>query len=248
MSSSLVSVLMTSFNREKFIAEAIESVINSSFQNWELIIVDDWSQDSTVSISKNYAMKDSRIRVYVNEVNLGDYPNRNMAASYAVGKYLMFCDSDDTILPHGIEYCYNAMEKFPQAEFGLFWAYKISDPFLRRPIDSINSNFFGEPFLGMGPGSTIINKLFFDQIGKYPVKYGPANDMYFNIKVATLTNIVLLPKKFSHYRIHEHQERNNLISYLLNNYLYLKDVFSEINIPLSNLKREWVLKQIKEDF
>ncbi|MBN2662839.1 MAG: glycosyltransferase family 2 protein, partial [Bacteroidales bacterium] len=94
-----VSVLMTAYNREKYIAEAIESVIASTYQNWELIIVDDGSKDKTVEIAKQYEAKDPRIKVYINEKNLGDYPNRNKAASYAKGKYLKFVDADDLIYP-----------------------------------------------------------------------------------------------------------------------------------------------------
>src|SRR4051812_47750099 len=91
----LVSVLMTSYNREKYIAQAIESVIASTYSNLELIIVDDCSKDSTVSIARSYAENDKRVKVYVNEKNLGDYPNRNKAASYATGKYLKYVDADD---------------------------------------------------------------------------------------------------------------------------------------------------------
>lgn len=77
MNKAIVSVLMTSYNREKYVAEAIESVIAQTFTEWELIIVDDQSKDATVSIAKDYAKKDSRIKVYINNHNLGDYPNRN---------------------------------------------------------------------------------------------------------------------------------------------------------------------------
>ena len=89
----LVSVLMTAYNREKYIAEAIESVLASTYSNLELIIVDDCSKDNTLQIATNYQAKDDRIKVYKNEKNLGDYPNRNKAASYAKGKYLKYVDS-----------------------------------------------------------------------------------------------------------------------------------------------------------
>ncbi len=79
MIQSLISILMTAYNREHYITEAIESVLASTYQNWELIIVDDGSKDDTVSIAKSYAAEDARIKVHVNEKNLGDYPNRNRA-------------------------------------------------------------------------------------------------------------------------------------------------------------------------
>src|SRR5436853_5775843 len=110
MDKPLVSVLMTAYNREQFIGEAIESVLSSTYKNFELIIVDDCSGDSTVSIAKDYGRKDSRIKVYVNEKNLGDYQNRNKAATYASGKYLKYADSDDKLFPDGLNYCVRVME------------------------------------------------------------------------------------------------------------------------------------------
>src|SRR5690348_3619706 len=74
--SPIVSVLMTAYNREKYISQAIESVLRSSLTNFELIIVDDVSKDRTVEIARNYAAKDNRVLVFVNEKNLGDYGNR----------------------------------------------------------------------------------------------------------------------------------------------------------------------------
>jgi glycosyltransferase involved in cell wall biosynthesis len=244
----LISVLMTAYNREQYIAEAIESVINSTYQNWELIIVDDGSKDNTVAIAKSYAEKDPRIKFYQNEVNLGDYPNRNKAASYANGEYLMHCDSDDSLLPDGIEYCIKSMLQFPESNFGIYWARNASTPFIRTPEVAAKKNFFGEPFLAIGPGSTILKRDYFLKIGNYPVKYGPANDMYFNIKAICFTKVVLLPRRFSNYRIHDNQERNNFKSYLLNGYLYNKDAFEELPIPLTTSEINWLKKKNKRRF
>ena len=75
MEAPLVSVLMTAYNRQQFIAEAIESVLASTYINFELIIVDDCSKDDTVLIAKTYEKLDARIQVHINEQNLGDYGN-----------------------------------------------------------------------------------------------------------------------------------------------------------------------------
>ena len=123
MSKPLASVLMTAYNREDFIAEAIESVIASTYENWELIIVDDQSKDRTVEIIKKYVALDERIKLYVNDINLGDYSNRNKAASYARGKYIKYVDSDDIIYPHCLQVMIASMEKFPIACIGFanYW-------------------------------------------------------------------------------------------------------------------------------
>ena len=103
MTRCKVSILTTVYNRDKYLAACINSVLASSYQDWELIIVDDVSTDTSLAISKSYEQKDARIKVYVNDKNLGDYPNRNKAASYAKGKYLKYLDADDLIYPRGLE-------------------------------------------------------------------------------------------------------------------------------------------------
>lgn len=166
----LVSVLMTAYNREKYIAEAIESVINQTYFNWELIIVDDCSQDKTVEIAKKYEAKDKRIKVYVNEQNLGDYPNRNKAASFAKGEFLKYLDADDLLYPHSIHAMVHAMLCHPTAAYG-FCVNSANDT-LRYPIlfnsrQAFKKHFFQGGFFYAGPGGAIIRKNYFFRVGGF---------------------------------------------------------------------------------
>lgn len=229
----LVSVLMTVYNREVFIVEAIESVLASTLKNFELIIVDDCSTDNSVAIAKMYAAKDNRIRVYSNDKNLGDYPNRNIAASFATGKYIKYLDSDDKFYDFSLAYCVNIMEENPNAAWGLLSFYKGDEAVILTPKQSITRHFFIKPFLTTGPDGSIYKKEFFDKIGGFSTIYGPANDYYTNIISATKGNLILMTKDFFYYRIHEGQEKNNQYGYLYNNYCllknatpYLKDFFT----------------------
>ena len=183
-SKPLVSVLITAYNREKLIVEALESVLECTYRNIEIIIVDDVSSDNTLNVIKAFAEKDSRIRYYQNEKNLGDYPNRNRAASYARGEYITYLDSDDKMLPGGLEQCMEGMLKFPDAGIGMHWAESKGQPFIFSKEEAIKRHFFNNAFLVVGPGGTVLKKSFFDGIKGYPEKYGPANDMYFNLKAA----------------------------------------------------------------
>ena len=114
-----VSVLMTAYNREAFIGQSIESVLASDFGDFELIVVDDCSKDGTLEIAKRFEKLDKRVKVYVNSQNLGDYPNRNMAASYATGKYLKYVDADDTLYDYCLSVMVRYTDRFPEAGFGL---------------------------------------------------------------------------------------------------------------------------------
>ncbi|CAN5351362.1 hypothetical protein BH09BAC2_BH09BAC2_15810 [soil metagenome] len=240
---------MTAYNREKYITEAIESVLASTYLNWELIIVDDGSNDRTVEIANEYAAKDKRIIVYVNEKNLGDYPNRNKAAEYAQGKYIMNVDSDDKIFIDGVQKCVAVMESFPDADFGIYVKNEEQKkPYLLDSKAAFVNHFFNKPFLVVGPGGTIIKREFFKKINCYPVKYGPANDMYFNLKAAAFSSVAILPFPFLFYRIHEGQQINNKYSYLYNNYLYLRDAVKELPLSLNKKQMSWISKKNKRRF
>ena len=244
----LVSVLMTAYNRQEFISEAIQSVLASTYQNWELIIVDDCSKDDTVAIANSFAKNDNRISVYVNEKNLGDYPNRNRAASFANGEYIMYCDSDDQFFPGSIEKAVSAMLLFPGISYGLNSPIKIQTPTHLESREAIRKHFFESPIFMFGPGATIIKRQFFESIGGFPVKYGPANDMYYHLKVASQTTVVLIPFHLINYRRHDGQEINNHQSYLYNNYLYLKDALSELNLPLTMSEKKFLRDKNKRRF
>ena len=90
-----ISVLIPSHNVEKYIRECLDSIVNQTFKEMEIICIDDGSTDSTLDILNEYALKDSRIRVYENKENKGVGYTRNYLLSLAKGKYIYFMDSDD---------------------------------------------------------------------------------------------------------------------------------------------------------
>jgi glycosyltransferase involved in cell wall biosynthesis len=244
----LVSVLMTAYNREKYIAEAIESVLSSIYKNFELIIVDDCSNDRTVEIVREFALKDEKIRFYINEKNLGDYANRNKAAEYAKGKYIKYCDSDDKLFDWTLDYCVKMMEKYPDAGMGILNLNKDIRKEYLSPADAINMNFFQKEILAIGPSGTILRKEAFEKIGYYKPDYGPASDMYFNLKMASAFPIVLLDKVFFFYRVHAGQQIQNKYGYVCYNYKYLKDILAYPGFPLTREQKCYLLKKAKRSF
>ena len=97
----LVSIIMPSYNAKQYIKEAINSVISQTYQNWELIIVDDCSSDKTVDIIQTF--KEPRIRLFQNKKNSGAAISRNRALCEARGKWIAFLDSDDVWHPQKLE-------------------------------------------------------------------------------------------------------------------------------------------------
>lgn len=107
----LVSIIMPAYNCEKLIGTTIESVINQSYKNWELIVVDDCSSDNTYGIVKRYMKKDRRIKLYKLDKNSGPAMARNKAIEKAKGKYLAFLDSDDIWFPDKLRKQLHFMEE-----------------------------------------------------------------------------------------------------------------------------------------
>lgn len=95
MSTPLVSIIMCTYNRARYLPEAIQSVLDQEFKDWELIILDDTSIDNTEEVVKSYSSADSRIKYIKNDTNLGIAKNRNKGLAEALGKYIAVLDSDD---------------------------------------------------------------------------------------------------------------------------------------------------------
>ena len=92
----LVSIIVPVYNVEQYLARSLDSIIKQSLKNIEIIIVNDGSTDSSITIAKKYAKKDSRIKI-VNQINKGLGGARNTGIKHSISKYIMFVDSDDTI-------------------------------------------------------------------------------------------------------------------------------------------------------
>lgn len=111
--SPKLSVIMAAYNAEKFITEAIESILNQSFDNFEFLIVDDASTDATVSIIESFAQKDSRIHIFHNTENRGQAYARNTALQNARGEYTAILDADDIALPDRLEKQLTFLQRHP---------------------------------------------------------------------------------------------------------------------------------------
>lgn len=111
MGADLVSIIMPSFKCGRFIEESIRSVQAQTYQNWELIIVDDCSEDDTISIVLELKKNDDRISLYQNASNSGAAVSRNAALRNAKGRWIAFLDSDDLWEPTKLEKQIKFMEE-----------------------------------------------------------------------------------------------------------------------------------------
>lgn len=134
-SKPLVSCIIIFFNAEKFFEEAIESVLTQTYENWELLLADDGSTDSSTAIAQKYAQKyPGKIRYleHENHQNRGMSATRNLGIRHAKGEYIAFLDSDDVWLPIKLEQQVAIMEAYPEAGmvYGrpLYWSSWSGNP------------------------------------------------------------------------------------------------------------------------
>ncbi|MEM0984870.1 MAG: glycosyltransferase [Pseudomonadota bacterium] len=143
--TDLVSIVMPAFNTEAFIGEAIESVRAQTYSNWELLIVEDGSDDRTLKIATDYASKDQRIRVFENP---GKYQTaaRNHAFENALGKYACFLDSDDIMYPDGLRARVKALQENKQVRLvhGVVCRIGENGRDLRSPIAKMSPVSFDD--------------------------------------------------------------------------------------------------------
>lgn len=103
MDFPLISIALCTYNGEKYLAEQLDSIVNQTYKNIEVIAVDDCSTDHTLSILQEFATKDSRVKIYSNEVNRGYSKNFEYAISLCNGDYIAVSDQDDIWVPDKLE-------------------------------------------------------------------------------------------------------------------------------------------------
>ncbi|MBL4681059.1 MAG: glycosyltransferase [Pseudomonadales bacterium] len=197
VNSPLVSVVMTLYNGEKYLRSAIESVLQQTYLNFELVIVDDCSEDSSLAIANEYAGKDDRVRVFSNPKNLMLSKSLNRALELSKGVYIARMDQDDISLPDRFLKQVAFMESsLKTAIVGCDIAIldesgkRISQRNYFETDEEIRKNiFFFSPFCHP---AVMIRKNAIEHIGGYDQYYSPADDyeLYFRLgKQGRLHNI-----------------------------------------------------------
>lgn len=124
--SDLISIILPVYNGEKYLRESIDSVIAQSYQNWELLILDDCSTDHSPEVAKEYEGRDGRIHYYRNEHNLRLPRNLNKGFSLAKGDYLTWTSDDNRYKPNALERMHSALALDSRAQF-VFASCRIID-------------------------------------------------------------------------------------------------------------------------
>lgn len=197
----LVSVIIPAYNAELYIAEAIDSILEQTYTNFEVIVIDDASTDKTVAIIKRYEKKDKRLRIYKNKKNMGIGANRSRGIELAKGEYICWQDADDVALPSRLQLQVNYLDThsdvgvvggfikfFDENTDGPVRRYAETDGLLRRNIFRYNP---------VAQPASMFRKECFDKVGFYDETYKVSEDldMLFRVgvhyKFANVQQVVL---------------------------------------------------------
>lgn len=201
----ILSVLMPVFNSEQFVAEAIESILNQTFKDFEFLILDDASTDKSLEIIKDFEKRDSRIKIYQNDKNLGVVASRNKLINLSKGKYIAWLDSDDVAIETRLKKQVNFLEAHP--EIGMTGAYPIiideNGKKIRKwwfetdPQKLKIELFFHSPFLS---SSVMIRKSCLPQ-NFYDSKFAVAEDFDLYSKISENSDVANISEILVKYRI-----------------------------------------------
>jgi len=203
-----VTVVITSFNREKYIAASIQSVLGSTFSDFELLVLDDASTDGTVEEARRCADRDRRVRVVVNERNLGQFGNRNRAIDLVTTPLLKYHDSDDVMYPHCLETMARILLDEPSAGFAMSAGRAWSGgpcPMALSPQMAYAREYLGSGMFAGGPAVALFRTDVLRKLGGFPNR-GVASDYCFWLKACAVTSVVLVPADLFWYRVHRGQE------------------------------------------
>lgn len=196
-----VSVVIPAYNAAKYLPAAIESILSQTFQDFEVIILDDCSTDNTWDVIQEYAKRNARIRPFRNLRNLGIAGNRNKGVSLATGKYLVWQDADDISLPTRIEKQLHFMELHPEVGIvgGYIELFRDQTNLGVRKYPSVDAAirqciFRYSP---IAQPAAMIRMEVLLQVGEYDLKYPPAEDLDMTFRIgekyvlANLQEVVL---------------------------------------------------------
>jgi len=211
----LVSVIMPNYNNEKYLAEAIESILNQTYKNFEFVILDDCSTDNSWNIIQNYAKKDNRIKAFRNKKNLKIVKTRNKGFELMspTSKYIAIFDSDDVSMPERLEKQIAFLEKNP--DYGLIGTHTyiinesseiIASRKYETDLKKIIKNMLKKS--PVAQPSVMVRTSVLEDVGHYNEKYTRCQDYELWFRIAKSFKIGNLDEFLIKYRVSKTQGKS----------------------------------------
>ena len=258
----LVSICIPTYNGAEYLPRCIDSVLAQSFDNFEVVIVDDFSTDDTLAIARRYAAVDARIRVTQNEQNLGLVPNWNKCVAVAKGEWIKFVFQDDTVYPDCLaemlkaarnqtllvacqrEIVFEAGTDAPTRKWYLDHCAKIAALFADEPVisaeraqeralDHFGVNLFGEPT------SVLVHRTAFERFGLFNPALVITCDLELWTRVSIHAGAAFVDRDLATFRVHKaatsalvHAQQGFRVNILDNLVLLHQYAFDDVYAPV----------------
>lgn len=260
----LVSIIIPAYNVENYIEECVFSILDQTYNNYEIIIVDDGSDDNTLEICDKLKKKSFKIKVYTQE-NQGVSVARNNGMKYAKGKYYIFVDADDIVSQYYIQRLISLVKNYDMAIIGYTIHRKEMNTYLNSYADIVNSKTVIDEILkGTGYDGYLWNKIFKSSVIKKNNLQFKCNvtiweDLYFVLEYLSYSlKVNIVKDKLYYYRcregsaVHElgidkYRSKYEIMKEIKNNilngseegkqrilYLYYETLFSYVNKAFEN--------------
>lgn len=244
----IISVVIPVYNGEKTIQETIESVLNQTFSEFELIVINDGSQDSTLEIVSN--IKDTRLRIF-SYSNAGLSASRNRGISQAVGDYISFIDADDLWSQDKLESQFQALQTNSQAAVAYSWTNSINElgEFSRRGSHyTVNGNVYANllifNFLENG-SNALFRQQVFTKVGKFDESLTAAEDWDMYLRLAAHYQFIAVPSAQILYRVSENSMSCNVSQLEKESLKVIEKAFAQAPKSLQYLKKQSVANLYK---
>jgi len=195
----LFSVIIPTYNRRYFLKIAIESVLGQSFQDFELIVIDDGSTDGTKDLIKSY--KDIRLK-FISQKNHGVSHARNRGIENSNGRFTAFLDSDDSWIPEKLKIIKEYIDQFPGINIfhtEEIWYRRGKLLNQKKKHKKPNGNVFYNslPLCCIGMSTSVINKEIFNKIGKFDESLPACEDYDFWLRATLQYEVKLIPQRLT---------------------------------------------------
>ncbi len=180
MNQPLISCIVPVFNGERYLAEALNSIIAQPHKPLEIIVADDGSSDETASVARGYG---ARVR-YVWQANQGPAAARNLGLSRAEGDFIAFLDADDIWYPEKLERQMARFRARPELEYCVTHVQNFCTPKDGETASGLENYYVGRPLPGYVTQTLLVRRSFFDRIGPFNtvLTHGDDTDWYLRAK------------------------------------------------------------------
>lgn len=242
-----ISIIIPAYNAEKTIKETIESVQEQTFSDWELIVINDGSNDKTLEIIQT--ISDERLRVfsYLNSGTAGAARNRGI--SHATGEYIAFLDADDLWTQNKLEMQLKALQDNPEAGVAYSWTYFIDEQgeFLYPCIPiyhkgNVYANLLLTNFLENG-SNPLIRKQAVALVGEFNSSLAPSEDWDYYLRLAANWDFVLVPDYQIFYRLSSNSMSSQKVNQMKNSsFRIIEKCFQTVPEDIKYLKNKSLSK------